>query len=150
ENGYDYDELTDPSVRTRVNVVVRPYPYWFGYPFWYSDLYLYPYGWWYPYPPYFGYYYYHSNYVWWGLPSFGFMEWFYFGHHHHHYAYLSNCFNHYYSRAPRAATSFNVVVNNFVTRSDPVDHHRGDWSWGRGNHSGARAAQASFTGRDRG
>ncbi len=135
ENGYDYDELTRPEVRSRVVVVVNPYPFWFGYPIWYSDLYLYPYGWWYPYPPYFGYYRHHHHYVWWGLPSFSFMHWFYFGHHHHHYTYLSHCFTRYYRDYHYAPTYYNVTVNNFVRYSDPVDHHRGDWSWGRGDRT---------------
>ena len=93
ENGYDYEELTSPEARTRVTIVVNPYPYWFGYPYWYSDAYLYPYGYWYPYRPYFGYYHYHKDYVWWGVPPWPFVHWFYWGHHHHHYAHLHHNFH---------------------------------------------------------
>jgi hypothetical protein len=152
ENGYDYDELTDPAVRTRVSVSVNPYPFWFGYPVWYSDVYLYPYGWWYPYPPYFGFYHYRSHIVWWGFPSFVFVDWFFIGHHHHHFAHLSNCFTGHFRTSRFPATVFNVTVNNFVTRADPIDHHRGDWSWGRGavqaNRGGAPSAR--YADRDRG
>ena len=152
ENGYDYDELTSPEVRTRVTVVVNPYPFWFGYPIWYSDAYLYPYGWWYPYPAYFGYYRYHDAFVWYGLPSFTFVNWFYFGHHYHHYVYLSNCFTHYYSGYRYAPTYYNVTVNNFITRRDRIDR-RGDWSWSRGDRSRASGDVRSASnagGRDRG
>ena len=39
ENGYDYDELNEPRGAHQASVVtVNPYPYWFGYPYWYSDL----------------------------------------------------------------------------------------------------------------
>jgi hypothetical protein len=144
ENGYDYRELTDPSVRTRVSVNVYPYPYWFGYPYWYSDVYLYPYGWWYPYPPYFGYYWYHHSVVWWGFPSFVFVDWFFVGHHHHHFSHLSNCFNDHFHGAPH--TSFNVTASNIAARSDPVNGHRGDWSWGRGDGAAGRSAAASLSG----
>ena len=77
---------------------MNPYPYWFGYPYWYSDrlplplrllvsvpallrvL---------PLPP--------SATCGGGCPSFAFVHWFYWGHHHHHYAHLHNCFNGYFA-----------------------------------------------------
>jgi hypothetical protein len=152
ENGYDYDELTRPDVRTRVDVVVHPYPYWFGYPIWYSDLYLYPYGYWYPYPVYFGYYHYHDSFVWWGFPSFTFVNWFYFGHHYHHYTYLSNCFTHQFVGRRFAPTYVNVTVNNFVTHTDRIDRHRGDGSWERGGDRsrGGETRNVNYSNRDRG
>ena len=90
------------------------------------------------------------------------MDWFFIGHHHHHYAYLSNCFTHYYRDYRYAPTYYHVTVNNFVTHSDPIDHHRSDWSWGRRDRSGGtwargdgrrptgNAAAVSYTNRDRG
>jgi len=160
ENGYDYDELTSSSVQSRVNVVVNPYPYWFGYPVWYADAYLYPYGYWYPYPVYFGYYHYHDHFAWYGLPSLGFMHWFYYGHHHHHYSHLSNCFSGHYNGRRYAPTHYNATVNNFIARSGRTGTGRGDGSTGRGGDGsfgrgdGSRATttarNVSYSGRDRG
>ena len=155
ENGYDYEELTSPEARTRVTVVVNPYPYWFGYPYWYSNAYLYPYGYWYPYRPYFGYYHYHDHYVWWGVPPFPFVHWFYWGHHHHHFAHLHNYFHgHFRDHHRFRRTHRFAAANNFIARSDPVDGHRGDWSSGRGGRGAGsttgRATVASNSGRDRG
>jgi len=155
ENGYDYEELTSPQARTRVTVVVNPYPYWFGYPYWYADYYVYPYGYWYPYPAYFGYYPYYGHYVWWGFPAFPFVHWFYYDHHHNHYPYLANCFGNYYHGRPYVPTYNNVTVNNFVGRSDTVANHRGNWSWGggggrSGGPGGTAGAPVSYSGRDRG
>lgn len=151
ENGYDYEELTSPQVRSRVSVVVHPYPYWFGYPVWYADSYFYPYGYWYPYPVYFGYYHHRSHFVWYGPPSLAFMHWFYFGHHHHHYTHLSGSFSrHYYGRR-YAPTYYNVTVNNFITRSDRVGRHRGDgWNRGDGSRGRGDARDVRYSGRDRG
>jgi hypothetical protein len=118
ENGYDYDELTSPAAQTRVNVAVYPYPYWFGYPYWYSDAYLYPYGYWYPYPVYFGYYPYYDHFVWWGVPPFAFVGWFYGGHHHHYYHYAHNCFNGHFSHSRSASTFRNTAARDFIARAD--------------------------------
>jgi len=152
ENGYDYDELTRPEVRSRVTVVVNPYPFWFGYPIWYSDAYFYPYGYWYPYPVYFGYYHHYDSFVWYGLPSLTFVNWFYFGHHYHHYGYLSNCFTHYYTGRRYAPTYYNVTVNNFVTHTDRIDRQRGGGSWSQGDRSRSRGdvRPASYADRNRG
>jgi hypothetical protein len=159
ENGYDYDELTSPEARTRVNVVVQPYPYWFGYPYWYSNAYLYPYGYWYPYRPYFGYYHYYNDYVWWGVPPFPFVHWFYWGHHHHHYSHAHNCFNRHFSDNRFAPTHRNRAASDFIARSERVGQPGDSSSVGRsrGNGSmsvdrsiGASGTEARYAGRDRG
>jgi hypothetical protein len=135
ENGYDYDELTSPQARSRVQVVVNPYPYWYGYPYWYASAYLYPYGYWYPYPPYFGYYPYYGSYVWWGVPPFPFVGWFYWGHHDHHYHYAHDCFHGYYSHSRSAPTYHNTAASNFIAHADTVG--------GRAAGPGGRSAGAT-------
>ena len=150
ENGYEYDELTRPEVRTTVQVVVHPYPFWFGYPIWYSDLYLYPYGYWYPYPPYFGYYHDHGRYVYFGLPSIPFLHWFFVGHHHRHYSYLSHWFDRHHQHHPYARDYFHVTVNNWVTYRDRYDRDRGDWSTTSGERPSGRDRYGRYTDRDRG
>ena len=112
DTGYD---AYQPS--TVVNVSVNPYPYWFGYPWWYPVSYTYydPWYWWYPrrawgncgygfgprvaffgggpfWRPYY--------------PSYGFTSWYFsYGHHHDRYPYLSDRYVSYYQRP--------VVVNNY-------------------------------------
>ena len=137
ENGVDYEELTDPEVRTRVQIVVHPYPYWFGYPLWYSDLYLYPYGYWYPYPVHFGFYHHHRyhNYVWFGFPSPGYLFWFFSGHHHDHYAHLSHGFDSHYRHHRHAHTSFHTTLASWSHWKGRDHHHRGF----SGRHDGHRS-----------
>jgi hypothetical protein len=95
--------------RTSVNVVINPYPYWVGYPWWYPVSYVYydPWYWWYP-RPYWG----HVGWRWgprfyvgfgagpvwrpW-YPTPYFTSWYFsFGHHHHRYPYLSSHYVDYY------------------------------------------------------
>ncbi len=83
ENAFELAEAPSPQLQ----VVYRPYPYWFGYPYWYTS------PWWYPYP-----YWYHTGYyiditgnvVIVGLPSFYYTVWFYntpryYNYFRHHY-----------------------------------------------------------------
>lgn len=70
ENAFELEDAPSPEVE----VIYRPYPYWFGYPYWYTS------PWWYAYP-----YWYHTGYyidaggaiVIVGLPSFYYSVWFY-------------------------------------------------------------------------
>ena len=93
-----------------MNVNVNPYPYWFGYPWWYPISYTYydPWYWWYP-RRIWGHcgYSYGPRVVFYGggpywrpfYPSFHFTSWYFsFGHHHSHYPYLSSRFYDYYDR----------------------------------------------------
>ena len=128
--------------------MVNPYPYWFGYPYWYSDLAIsYPYGYWYPYPAYFGYYRHHNHFVWWGYPSLAYTHWFFSGHHHHHYHHLSNHFfdrHHHHHR--HASNGFHRTVDNWSTWRDPANQHRGGGHGDLGERAlGARARGGSGT-----
>jgi hypothetical protein len=133
EYGCDYDELTEPDVRTRIEIVVHPYPFWFGYPYWYADAYLFPYGYWYHYPPHFGFYHHlhHHRYVWFGLPSIHFAHWFFSGHHYGHYSHLSYRFDRHYGRHRHVGSVFHHTLGNWVRWRDRDHHHS---SAGRGKH----------------
>ncbi len=127
ENGYDYEDLTGPSVRTTVNVVVRPYPYWFGYPLWYSNLYFYPYGYWYPYPLHFGFYTWGGSAFFFGLPSVGYLSWYFGGHYPGHYGHLSDCFARYGGSHPHARTHANTAVQRWAGGSNGGRHRGGSF-----------------------
>ncbi|HEX2484385.1 MAG TPA: hypothetical protein VHQ66_03745, partial [Myxococcota bacterium] len=88
--------------RSTVNVVVNPYPYWVGYPWWYPVTYTYydPWYWWYP-RPYWGHVGWHWGprfYTGFGGPIWRpwyptpyFTSWYFsFGHHHARYPYLTD------------------------------------------------------------
>jgi hypothetical protein len=148
ENGYDYDELTSPEAATHVQVAVYPYPYWYGYPYWYANAYLYPYGYWYPYPVYFGYYPYYDHFVWWGVPPFAFVGWFYGGHHHHYYHYAHNCFNGHFSHSRSASTFRNTAARDFIARADqPGSGGRSAGPGGRSTGTKAMSADGGSIGR---
>jgi hypothetical protein len=88
EDGYAYDEVTDPSIQTQVHVALHPYPYWYGYPSWYAH-HLGPWGHWYPRPLHFGFYYqpHHHGLVFFGLPAFHYVNWYanrWYGHRSHY------------------------------------------------------------------
>lgn len=110
--------------RTTVNVVVNPYPYWVGYPWWYPVSYNYydPWYWWYPRRSW--------GYVGWGFgpryytgfgigpvwrpwyPTPYFSSWYFSsGHHHGRYPYLTDHYVSYYNRPDV------VVVNNVNVRN---------------------------------
>jgi hypothetical protein len=118
---------TNPQVYTsppNVNIVVQPYPYWFGYPWWYD----YPY--WYPYPYWYncGFYWSPGGIVYMGFPSPYFMHWYFF-HPYHHY-YYSNfsdyCVGYHYQHyGPRhQQTGFNSEIHRW-TRANEANLPKG-------------------------
>jgi hypothetical protein len=128
-----YSAYQQPS-RTVVNVSINPYPYWFGYPWWYPVSYTYydPWYWWYP-----RHYWGHCGYsygprvvlyggpVWrpW-YPTFGFTSWYFsHGHHHARYPYLSDRFVSHYERPIVNHVHYDVhkrVVKKFIYDTDGV------------------------------
>lgn len=99
EEAIDYEEVTETRYETQVNVVVHPYPYWFGFPtpFFGFHVGFYSYAWypWYWYPSHhFGFYYgpRHRVAVY-GYPSHHFLSWYYgYGSHYDRYPHLSRHF----------------------------------------------------------
>lgn len=116
EYGYDSEDYPgddlyyDDAYVRRVRVVDYYYPWWFGYPWWYDYPYWRPYPWWY----HWGFYPYPDRVVIVYLPSWHFMNWyFYRPHHHHHYNHLSAHFvNHYYGHR-RSGTTISVGVGTW-------------------------------------
>lgn len=89
------------------NYYANPYPYWFGYPNWYGSAMWYPSAWWlntgYYYGP-------GGNMVVFGLPSFGFSNWFFNYGYGGYYPHLYNRFNGFYARVgvgPRIWSPYN-------------------------------------------
>ncbi len=123
EQGYDQSDYSEPmpqqyTTDVYVHYIWRPYPYWFGWPWWYSCECWYPYPWWY----HWGYYYGPGNVVVFvGLPSTYFVHW-HFQHHTHfyHYPHFTNQMVRYYSRNPHSTTSVTTVVRQWkeTTRKD--------------------------------
>ena len=90
ENGYDvpaqqYDDADNE------NYYANPYSYWFGYPGWYSYPLWYPGSFWFDTGLYFGI----GGYGIWGMPGYGFSNWF-FGGHYNRYPNLYRQFGNYY------------------------------------------------------
>ncbi|MGZ3862134.1 MAG: hypothetical protein ACXVPN_11460 [Bacteroidia bacterium] len=119
--GPAYDKPTAPVYTNPpdVNIVVQPYPYWFGYPWWFD----YPY--WYPYPYWYncGFYWGPAGIVYLGFPSPYFMHWYFF-HPYHHY-YYSNfsdyCVGYHYQHyGPRyQRTGFNSEIQRWTRANEP-------------------------------
>jgi len=91
DNGYDvpaqqYDEADNESY------YANPYSYWFGYPEWYSDPLWYPGSFWYDTGLYFGV----GGFGIWGMPGYGFSNWFFGGGHYNRYPNLYRQFGNYY------------------------------------------------------
>jgi len=91
ENGYDvpaqqYDDADNE------NYYANPYSYWFGYPGWYSSPLWYPGSFWFETGLYFGI----GGYGIWGMPGYGFSNWFFGGGHYNHYPNLDRQFGNYY------------------------------------------------------
>jgi hypothetical protein len=91
ENGYDvpaqqYDEADNDSY------YADPYSYWFGYPGWYSSPLWYPGSFWFNTGLYFGV----GGYGIWGMPGYGFSNWFFNGGHYNRYPNLYRQFGNYY------------------------------------------------------
>lgn len=116
EQGYDNANYSEPVIEKSTTEVYvynswRPYPYWFGWPWWYSCECWYPYPWWY----HWGYYYGPSNVVVFvGLPSTYFMYW-HFNHYPHFYYYphFTNHAVRYYSRYRNSNTSVTTTVRKW-------------------------------------
>lgn len=127
EQGYD-DDVYDGPVPEKyttdfyIHHVWRPYPYWFGWPWWYSFEVWYPYPWWY----HWGYYYGPDRViVFVGLPSSYFLHW-HFNRYTHLYYYprFTNQVFRYYYGPRRTSSSIHRVVRQWV-REQPVLPH--DW-----------------------
>lgn len=112
----------------------NPYSYWFGYPYWYgSPL-------WYPSAFGFGagfYYGLGGNMIVYGLPSFGFSNWF-FNYGYGYYPHLYNRFNNYYNYGIGARRIWSPANAGFVGAArrafSPVNSYAG----GRGGSSSSR------------
>jgi hypothetical protein len=91
DNGYDvpaqqYDEADNEGY------YANPYSYWFGYPEWYSDPLWYPGSFWFDTGLYFGV----GGFGIWGMPGYGFSNWFFGGGRYNRYPNLYRQFGNYY------------------------------------------------------
>ena len=119
---YEYDDLYyDAEVDNVVeqHYYYYNYPYWFGYPNWY----YYPR--WRLYPLWYDWGFYLGNSgtcIVVNMPSFYFMNWyFYLPHHHHYWPHLSAQFtNHYYGHRAIGTSSINTTVANWKERNREV------------------------------
>ncbi len=137
----DYQRDTGYSAyqgpRTVVNVSFNPYPYWFGYPWWYPVSYTYydPWYWWYPrrswghcgysYGPRVAFY---GGPIWrpW-YPTYHFSSWYFsHGHHHARYPYFSDHFVSYYQRPVVVKNVYNYNYYNLRGRSVKKFVHHAD------------------------
>ena len=91
ENGYDVPAQQNDDADNE-NYYANPYSYWFGYPDWYSSPLWYPGSFWFDTGLYFGV----GGYGIWGMPGFGFSDWFFNGGHYNHYPNLYRQFGNYY------------------------------------------------------
>jgi hypothetical protein len=144
----DYQQQTGYSAyqaptTTVVNVNVNPYPYWFGYPWWYPVTYSYydPWYWWYPRSVWGGCgYSFGPRVVVWGgpvwrpwFPTFGFTSWYFsYGVHHARYPYLTDRFVSYYDRPVVVDKHVHVDIHKTVVKKFVYDtnvvlpaHHLG-------------------------
>ncbi len=91
DNGYDvptqqYDDADNESY------YANPYSYWYGYPEWYSSPLWYPGSFWFDTGLYFG----TGGFGIWGMPGYGFSNWFFGGGHYNQYPNLYRQFGNYY------------------------------------------------------
>ncbi len=95
----------------------NPYPYWYGYPYWEPYPRWRPYPWWWD----LGGYYRPQGFVVVYLPSYHFMDWyFYHPHHHYRYNHLSTHFvNHYYGHR-NSGTTITMGVRDWQNRNRNV------------------------------
>jgi len=123
EYGYDTEDYPyeDDLYDTGDNAVVTRdhyyYPWWFGYPWWYPE------PWWQPYPYWYdwGFYHRHRTIVIIYLPSWHFMNWyFYHPRHHYHYNHLSTHFVEHYNGHRRSGTSITMGVGAWRDRNRAV------------------------------
>jgi|GEM_PF-3241577 len=129
ERDTGYGAYAAPSAS--VNVVVNPYPFWVGYPWWYPVRYVYydPWYWWYPRrhwghcgwsfgPRFYFSFSHHFHRVAWRpwYPTPFFTSWYFsFGHHHARYPFLSDHYVSFYERP--------LVVNQINVVNIDVDRH---------------------------
>ena len=108
DNGYSADDYNTPLNPDVTDYYSNSYNWWFGYPYWY------PYAYWDPYPYWYDWGFYYGpggSYVFFGLPSPWFMNWYYYyPEHHHRWCHLSS---HYYDYYTRHRESIN---NNSISR----------------------------------
>ncbi len=117
EYGADTETISEPVSQTRLNVVIEPYPYWYGYPYWY------PYPYWY----YWGYYYGPGDtFIIWGPPSYYYTWWyFHYPYHHYRYPYLTDSFLRHNERHRDVKNGFNDVVGRW--KSETGQRMGADW-----------------------
>ncbi len=120
ENGYSQEEYTAPVSPDVANYTTYPYNWWFGYPTWYTTPCWDPYPFWYDW----GFYYgpgHHA--VYFGMPSYHFMNWYFYNPDHcrrypefgnHCYGYYSN------HRDGRYSNSVSRGVNDWRRRNKDV------------------------------
>ncbi|MBV6441860.1 MAG: hypothetical protein DYG98_23385 [Haliscomenobacteraceae bacterium CHB4] len=123
EYGYDSEDYPGDDVYyqedyvRRTTVVEYYYPWWFGYPWWYPAPCWYPYPWWYNW----GFYYHHHAFVVYYMPSWHFMNWyFYHPRHHHHYSHLSSHFVRHYYGHRRSGTTISTSVGAWRDRNREI------------------------------
>lgn len=168
ENGYDVPSQQSDEADNE-NYYANPYSYWFGYPGWYSYPLWYPGSFWFDTGLYFG----TGGFGIWGMPGYGFSNWFFSGGHYNHYPNLYRQFgNYYHSNIAEnrvmgsvnhgfmgvANNHFNVKGGNTLNRlASPGSFHRGNMQSnqpGRGNATRVNAnsyhsqSWGSFGGRD--
>ncbi len=128
ENGYNTDDYSGDDLYYDGNYYERdeprvvhhyynPYPYWYGYPYWEPYPRWRPYPWWWDW----GGYYRPQGIVVMYLPSYHFMDWyFYHPHHHLQYNHLSTHFvNHYYGHR-NSGTTITMGVHDWQQRNRSV------------------------------
>jgi hypothetical protein len=91
ENGYDVPAQQTDEMDNE-NYYANPYSYWFGYPGWYSYPLWYPGSFWFDTGLYFG----AGGFGIWGMPGYGFSNWFFNRGHYNHYPNLYRQFGNYY------------------------------------------------------
>ena len=149
-NGYKTGINPNPAWTNTTNYYVNPYPYWFGYPYWYTSAMWYPSAWWMGTGFYYGL---GGNMMVFGLPSFGFSNWF-FGGGYYAYPHLYGRFNRYYNTYTGFNRRFTPASAGFMTAAHRAfgPSTRGNWvtnarpfNQATGRIGGARVAAPATT-----
>lgn len=136
-NGYNTGINPNPAWINSSYYYQNPYSFWFGYPYWYGAPMWYPGAWWYNTGFYYGL---GGNMIVFGLPSFGFSNWFFrFG--YNNYPHLYNRFNNYYTRnigahrfwAP-ANAGFMTAARRAFAPTAGFNNSRGNWLTNAGQY----------------
>ncbi|WP_157815961.1 DUF3300 domain-containing protein [Spirosoma pollinicola] len=153
-NGYNTNGINpNPAWTNTSNYYQNPYPFWFGYPYWYTSAMWYPSAWWYGTGFYYGL---GGNMMVFGLPSYGFSNWFFSGG-HYAYPHLYGQYNRYYSHYSGINRGYNPANAGFMSAANRafglsrgISSSRGNWvTSGRqfnpsnGGFSGGRVAAPS-------